>query len=279
MSLTSKFQIQDTCPHGLSHHSSERSRGQDDQRPRHHLRHRLRPPRRTRSIPSVLAPPGTTYFYPPLSGTDSPDTDSTPPPDDVYPFEHMPQSSDLAVRALGQPSPTGFRITTSCDDPSGDEEEPSSQEILIDRQQRRHRMDESSSSDDDDEPRRPHRQRNSPRRIEWVEKESKENRKPLHEVLPCVKFFIERKKHVVSMKFDPPVYVRSAYSIDYANHRLRVDLGDTYWSSSGARKDKAMLISRISQSTVLQGQDISLLFQSPERTCICFIKDHGPALL
>ena len=206
-SRTSNYQIRETCSHGLHHHhSSERLRGQDYQRSPHPASHRLRPPRRTRSISSILAPPGTTYFYPPLSGTDSPDTDSTPPPDESFPFIYIPRPTEPADRDSNLSEPIGFRITTSCDDPSGDEEEPSSQEILIDRQQRRHRMDESSSSDDDDEPRRLRRQRNSPRRIEWVERDSKaETGKPSQDVLPCVKFFIERKKHVVSMKFDPPM--------------------------------------------------------------------------
>ena len=206
----SHYQIQSTCPHALSLQRSERIREQqsDTHRLSHGVSGRFSPPRRARRLSSMFSAPRAsfTYINPPFSRAESPDTDSTPPPDDVYPFGYIPQPIEAVARDPDSSSPQGYRVTTSCDDPSGDEEEPSSQEILIDRQQRRHRMDDSSTSEEDDEPRRLRRQRKLPRRIELVDKEIKtEVKKPPQEPIPCVKFFIERKKHVVSMKFDPPM--------------------------------------------------------------------------
>ena len=212
---TSNFQIRESCPHTLSRQSSDRYRpSQTDP---------TRPPLSSRYYSSWNRRPSTrlaqqeinanAYIYPPISGAESPDTDSTPPPDDVYPSSYIQQANELSARQPAPPSPAGYRITASCEDPSGDEEEPTSPTILLDRQQRRYRVDESSTSEDDEEPRtlRYHRQRCVPRRIEWIDKElESEGKVSSNEVLPYAKFFIEKRKHVVSLKFDPPMYVAAA---------------------------------------------------------------------
>ena len=209
----SHYQIQDICPHLSPQHVSRRARAPASDNTRHSL-NSMYFSQRTR-LPSARFPPpppefsGTTYLYPQVSGAESPDTDSTPPPDISYPLGYMGSYLDLSAQQPQSSAAAGYRIETSCDEPSGDEEEPSSPAILLDRQ-RRVQMEESSTSDDDEDPRprgpRHQRQRCIPRKIDWIEKGlDAETGKPSQEFIPYAKFFIERRKHVVSMKFDPPM--------------------------------------------------------------------------
>ena len=213
ISRTSAYQIQETCPHLLSRQGSQRTHPLhgDQYRPSINDRYysqRIRHLSRRLSRPHV---PGSNYLYPPVSGTDSPDTDSTPPPDDVYPFGYIRQANESTHRESQPPVPEEHVITTSCEDPSGDEEDSTSPEVLTDLQHRRLRADESSTSEEDEEqPRslRYRRQRGEPRTIEWVDKGSESDSKTQSkETIPRAAFFIEKKKNVVSIKFNPPMYV------------------------------------------------------------------------
>ena len=113
-----------------------------------------------------------------------------------------------------------FNVTTSSDDPSGDEEEESSPAVLADLADRcRHDYPFSSSSEDEDDEgqsralrRRIKRLRASPRKVEWSVAEDTDGTtsgtKPEPVILaPHAKFFIESKHSMVSVMFDPPVYV------------------------------------------------------------------------
>ncbi|KAF6241619.1 hypothetical protein HO173_000330 [Letharia columbiana] len=126
------------------------------------------------------------------------------------------------------PEPADFAVTTSCNDPSSDEEEPSSAATLADRLRRDHLpspFELSSEEDTEDGLERGMRRarvlgvssshtyyrRNSrraePSKIEIVgaadvSGDGTENEKVL---APHARFFIERTRSVVSVKFDPPV--------------------------------------------------------------------------
>jgi hypothetical protein len=203
LARTSHYQIRDTCPHAVLQ-SSER-RGPV-------LAHEEGPPMRRswanfrREIASNFIRQSDFSSYSHAQNADSPDTDSTPPPDDAYPFGYTMSPSDL--HQIVRPSSPEYQITTNCEDPSGDEEEPSSHETLTDLSHRQlHNYEESSTSEEEDPQRtyRYRRQRSFPRRIEWIDKESITDIKPTDPLRPHAKFFIERKRHVVSIKFDPPV--------------------------------------------------------------------------
>ena len=128
-----------------------------------------------------------------------------------------------ATSMLSSPA-SGFSVGVSCEGPSDDEEDPSSPEILLDRQGRRERQERqrrrdslATSSEDEDEDDGlgdgRNRQRATPRLIEWVEKAAAADVKALstgkavEPLKPLTRFFIHKKKHVVTLKFDPPVYV------------------------------------------------------------------------
>ena len=110
----------------------------------------------------------------------------------------------------------GFRVTVSCDSPSDDEEDPSSPEILLDRQRRRNGIETSSSDDEDKEEdgglasqQRRGRRRGTLRKVEWVEDGRPEatGSKAAAPLQPLARFFISRKKHVVTLHFEPAVCV------------------------------------------------------------------------
>lgn len=133
--------------------------------------------------------------------------------------------------ATNLPSPPPFTVITDCDDKSGDEEEESSAAILADRYRRDRIAASYSSDEEDDDPgisrliNRHHRimgppaggirrsrRRVTPSRIEpsstpsHASHSQNENAAPTSEALaPHARFFIEREKSMVSMKFDPPV--------------------------------------------------------------------------
>lgn len=118
--------------------------------------------------------------------------------------------------------PSDFAVITTCDSPSSDEEELSSAATLADLYRRDHMPPpyEPSSTDSDSEEgleramrrardmgispsrvHRRHRRRAVPSRIEVADVNGKGD-----EVLqPHARFFIERERSVVTVKFDPPV--------------------------------------------------------------------------
>lgn len=125
------------------------------------------------------------------------------------------------------PSPPPFTVITDCDDKSGDEEDESSAAILTDRYRRDH-LAVSYSSDDDDSGLsrsanihhrmvpppsgiRRHRQRATPSRIElstYTNRSHTQDGDPpaTSEIMaPHARFFIQKERSMVSMKFDPPV--------------------------------------------------------------------------
>ncbi len=133
------------------------------------------------------------------------DFQSQPPP----PTTTLAQASDFAV-------------STTCDSPSSDEEEPSSAATLADLYRRDHMPPpyDISSTDSESEGgleramrrardmgispsriHRRHRRRAEPSRIEATDAEE-EGKEVLQ---PHARFFIERERSVVSVKFDPPV--------------------------------------------------------------------------
>lgn len=138
------------------------------------------------------------------------------------------------------PSPPPFTVITDCDDKSGDEEEETSAAILADRYRRDHLAVPYSSSDEDGglgrlvnrhhrimgppgNGMRRNRRRATPSRIEpWPtadgseaqgryhtpdpSEEQREYLRPSSAILaPHARFFIQRERSMVSLKFDPPV--------------------------------------------------------------------------
>lgn len=138
------------------------------------------------------------------------------------------------TRPTSPPSPSLFTVTTDCDIPSTDEEEESSAATLADRY-RRDRMPPpySSSSDTEDgglsrwvisraramglpsaQSQRRSRRRAAPSRIEIVNDAASygNDSKTKGVLMPHARFFIEREKSMISIKFDPPMYVPPSYS-------------------------------------------------------------------
>ena len=151
------------------------------------------------------------HSFSPLGGTHG--VAPPPPPPPMGP-SRAPPPAPTSRRSSPPPAPA-FRVTVSCEGPSDDEEDPSSPEILLDRQRRRNGMESSSEDDEDDEgglaaaapsSSRRARLRVTPRRIEWLDKGADGggggNGEPLE---PLARFFISRKKHVVTMHFEPAV--------------------------------------------------------------------------
>ncbi|KAL9128662.1 MAG: hypothetical protein Q9217_002690 [Psora testacea] len=121
----------------------------------------------------------------------------------------------------------GFDVTTHCNDPSSDEEEESSPQTLADRYQREH-MPPSFSPTSEDEAedvleralrarrlgippnhlpsRRRGRRRDEPSHIEIVTSAAQQDGKE-EPLTPHARFFIEKEKSVVSVSFEPPVYI------------------------------------------------------------------------
>lgn len=103
-----------------------------------------------------------------------------------------------------------FDVTASCEDITDDEEETSSPAILLDRHRRRQGMDSSSSEEDGTETPTSStmRPRSTPRNFVWMDAASLGFLSPSligEKLEPHAKFFIQRKKHAVSIKFEPAV--------------------------------------------------------------------------
>jgi hypothetical protein len=149
-----------------------------------------------------------------------PNTVLTPEPPDLAPGLNSWNSfEDHASNLLNRHSthnspsalpsnPSEFSVTATCDDPSDDDEEATSPAILLDRQRRRHLGNEWPSSEDEDtdsSTRRYRRLRSCPREIKPIPTPQEGDELPSNTLEPHARFFIERKRNVVSLKFDPPV--------------------------------------------------------------------------
>ena len=156
------------------------------------------------------------------------DTTSTSVSSNPYPLLGLDDdSSPPPPRTITPPDTPGFKVTTTCDSPSSDEEEPSSAATLADLYRRDHfppayhidPPDEESQDDLDQAMQRARelglpsshrhrrRRRGKPSRIEAVLPPGSSNPDTQAlRVLPFhARFFIQREKSVVSVKFDPPV--------------------------------------------------------------------------
>ena len=165
---------------------------------------------------------------PPSRRADYPTSRAIPPPISNTRFPRAPDGSSvrdpnsegLPLSPRNASSPLlDFIVTTDYDDHSGDEEEESSPAVLADRYSRDLLPSSYSSSDDDDQdandrwasnrPRttgaltglRLSRRRATPSRIVRAAPEDEET----EALEPHASFFIERRKSMVSIKFDPPV--------------------------------------------------------------------------
>lgn len=155
-----------------------------------------------------------------------------PTPIHAQPFSHpdLSDESSLPPRTITPPTPLSFAITTDCSDHSSDEEEESSAATIADRLRRDHlplppSMDSSSDSTEDGDlnrwatPRartatrhRRDRRRAIPSRIEVAAPSAAEEarngpdgRPPVEVLAPHARFFIEREKSMISIKFEPLV--------------------------------------------------------------------------
>ena len=155
------------------------------------------------------------------------DTTSTNISSNPDPLVHLHDDSSPPPRTMTPLDTPGFKVTTTCDIPSSDEEEPSSAATLADLYRRDHfppayhidTPDEDSQDDLDQAMQRARelglpsshrhrrRRRGKPSRIEAVLPPGSNNAdKEAQKVLPFhARFFIQREKSVVSIKFDPPV--------------------------------------------------------------------------
>lgn len=162
------------------------------------------------------------------SSRHSHDTTNTTVNNNPFPLIDIGDDSTPPPRTTAVPETLGFDVTTSCNDPSSDEEEPSSEATLADLY-RRDRLPPpyASSTDEDDEDtleramrragrtgvpssHRRSRRRAEPSRVELVKSsnppaQDAENGPAKDVLAPHAKFFIERDRSVVSIKFDPPV--------------------------------------------------------------------------
>ncbi|MCJ1260188.1 hypothetical protein MMC22_000047 [Lobaria immixta] len=156
----------------------------------------------------------------------------SPPTPNAYPFSHLDlgEESSLPPRTITPPTPLSFAISTDCSDHSSDEEEESSAATLADRLRRDHlplppSMDSSSDSTEDGDlshwatPRartatrhRRNRRQAIPSRIEVAAPSTAEEarngtdgRPPVEVLAPHARFFIEREKSMISIKFEPLV--------------------------------------------------------------------------
>ena len=131
-----------------------------------------------------------------------------PLPDD------MPPLTRVSRRLIPPPTISTYEpnISLSCDPPTDNEEDPTPDSVLDDRRRRNHIF-ESDSENESDEPRHPLsnrivRQYSQPRPINWILKSSilsSGDYNPPGPHVPYTRFFIEQKKHVISIKFNPPV--------------------------------------------------------------------------
>ena len=182
--------------------------------------------RRRDSNPDRTIPPPVSNSVP-RSVRHNNDASSTSFSSNPFPLIDLGDNSTPPPRTSTVPETSGFKVTTTCDFPSSDEEEPSSAATLADLYRRDHlppayhinTSDEESENDHDLVMRRARelglpwnrrqrrRRRAKPGRIEVVlphSLDSTDTEAP--KVLPPhARFFIQRERSVISVKFDPPV--------------------------------------------------------------------------
>ena len=138
----------------------------------------------------------------------------TPPPDSRFPTTLIRNNGNLMSGQSRESSPAELGVLLSFDEPSGDEEEPSSPAILLDREQRRNRAETSSDDEDGSQGtgRSPSRNipRNRSRSIRWVDTNDPGIDGPPgpnwgRNSVPHTRFFLEKKRHVLSVKFETPM--------------------------------------------------------------------------
>ena len=181
--------------------------------------------RRDSSAHRTIPPPVSNSV--PRSVRHNNDTTSTSVSSNPDPILHFYDDSSPPPRTMTPPDTPGFKVTTTCDSPSSDEEEPSSAATLADLYRRDHfppayHIDPPNEDSQDDldqamqrarelglpsSHRHRRRRRGKPSRIEAVLPPGSNNAdKEAQMVLPFhARFFIQREKSVVSVKFDPPV--------------------------------------------------------------------------
>ena len=144
-----------------------------------------------------------------------------------FPLIDLGDDSTPPPRTMSPPIPPLFNVTTTCEVPSGDEEEESHPAILADRSRRDREVSPISSDDDGDfgdrwvingsrgvdvRRRRCGNRRETPSKLELTADDDDEDaesgvRKKVDVLAPHARFFIEKDKSMVSVKFDPPVSV------------------------------------------------------------------------
>lgn len=185
-----------------------------------------------------------------------------------------------AVPHTAEDPQTQFRITTEYDEnneDSGNDEDWRS--ALLERTQAEQTEDplsdtDESPSDEDDPPSRSQRRRQvESERLSALSRVSEQRLRhtpslvhpnplaepdhPTAEVLkPHARFFIEREKSMVTIKFDPPPYVSSILDVD--NRILTSqDLVGSFSLSCGAREPTGILISKASSPMGMQDRGSS----------------------
>ena len=155
------------------------------------------------------------------------DTTSTSFSSNPSPLLDLDSDSVLPPRTITPSETSGFKVTTTCDSPSSDEEEPSSAATLADLYRRDHfppayhiEPPDEELQDDLDQAmlrarelglptshRHRRRRRGKPSRIEAMLPPGSSNTDTEAQRIlpPHAKFFIQREKSVVSVKFEPPV--------------------------------------------------------------------------
>ena len=182
--------------------------------------------RRDSNAQRTIPPPVSNSI--PRSVRHNNDTTSTSFSSNPFPLLDLDDNSTpLPRRTIMPPETSGFKVTTTCESPSSDEEEPSSAATLADLYRRDHfppaydidPPDEELQDDLDQamlrarelglptSHRHRRRRRGKPSRIEAMLPPGSCNTDPEAQRIlpPHAKFFIQREKSVVSVKFDPPV--------------------------------------------------------------------------
>ena len=165
-----------------------------------------RPPSRRRYYPSAQVWHQNDPYPPQPPPREAPNHDEVSTSFEATQSQQSQQSETPTAPLDLQP---GYRVTTTSEDPSGDEEDPTEEAILHDRQRRSgHALGPDMYSSDSEveqfSSRRHRRLRSSPRKIELEPIVPEPGRTP-DILVPHARFFIEKKRNVVSIKFDPPM--------------------------------------------------------------------------
>lgn len=190
-----------------------------------------RPPSRRRTedgTERVIPPPVSTAAYRDYSWQSHSGHVRSQATQNIDPHQLLAETARTILTTNNQPALDNFNVSVDCDDHSSDEEESSSEATLADRQYRDRIPSPQDSSDDIDDPdlahyiyrsgvrRRPghgntrrHGRRLVPRRIEIEDPPAVggggQGNQNSDVLVPHATIFIEGKKSMVNVKFDPPV--------------------------------------------------------------------------